>query len=49
MKYLYGNSMKEMILNKPIEIKSVKTLKQYQQNYNYVIEVKKNELFTRNV
>lgn len=37
MKYYYGNSYKEAISNKPVEIKSVKMLRQYEDCYAFVI------------
>lgn len=37
MKYYYGNSTKEALSNAPIEIRTVKKLKQYQEVYNVVI------------
>ena len=38
MKYYYGNSVKEALSNPPVEIKTTKQLKQYEENYNVVIE-----------
>lgn len=37
MKYYYGNSYKEAVSNDPIEIRSIKKLQQYQENYTFVI------------
>ena len=39
MKYYYGNSYKEAVSNKPIEIKTTKQLNQYEENYSWVIPV----------
>lgn len=37
MKYYYGNSMKEALSNPPMEIKTTKQLRQYEENYSVVI------------
>lgn len=37
MKYYYGNSVKEALSNKPINISSTKVLIQYQEQYTVVI------------
>lgn len=37
MNYYYGNSYKEAISNPPVKIKTVKQLRQYEENYNFVI------------
>lgn len=39
MKYYYGNSYKEAVSNSPVEIKSAKQLRQYEENYTWVIPV----------
>jgi len=38
-KYYYGSSYKEALGNDPIEIKSEKQLRQYMENYTWVIPV----------
>lgn len=37
MKYYYGDSFKDALANEPVEIKSTKTLEQYQEMYWVVI------------
>ena len=37
MKYYYGNSTKEALSNKPVEIKTAKQLEQYKDVYHVVI------------
>ena len=37
MKYYYGDSIKEAMYNKPVEIKTAKQLEQYKENYSIVI------------
>lgn len=37
MKYYYGNSTKEALSNAPVEIRTTKQLKHYQEVYNVVI------------
>lgn len=37
MKYVYGNSVKEALANKPVEIESAKVLEAYKEVYNVVI------------
>lgn len=37
MKYYYGNSIKEAISNKPVEIKNTIILEQYKEVYSVVI------------
>ena len=39
MKYYYGNSYKEAVSNSPVNIKSAKQLRQYEENYTWVIPV----------
>lgn len=39
MKYYYGNSYKEAISNPPVEIKTTKQLRSYEEVYNVVIQV----------
>ena len=36
MKYYYGNDYQEAITNEPVEINSIKQLRQYKENYNVV-------------
>ncbi|MCK9470337.1 MAG: hypothetical protein M0Q88_01100 [Bacilli bacterium] len=45
MKYYYGNSYKEAMSNDPVEINSIRILKQYQDVYNVVIAVEEDEQF----
>lgn len=37
MKYYYGNDYKEAISNSPVTIRSAKQLREYEENYNFVI------------
>ena len=37
MKYYYGNSYKEAVSNPPVEIKTTKQLRGYEENYTWVI------------
>lgn len=37
MKYYYGNSVKEALSNAPVEIKTTKQLRGYEENYSVVI------------
>lgn len=37
MKYYYGNSYKEAVSNKPVEIKTTKQLRGYEENYTFLI------------
>lgn len=39
MKYYYGNSYAEALGNEPIEINTTKQLRDYQENYHFVIPV----------
>lgn len=45
MKYYYGNSYKEAISNDPVEINSIKILKQYQDAYSTVFLAEEDEQF----
>ena len=44
MKYYYGNSVKEALSNKPIDINSTRVLAQYQEQYTVVIPHCENSL-----
>ena len=37
MKYYYGNDYTEAINNSPVTIRSAKQLRDYEENYNFVI------------
>ena len=39
MKYFYGNDYEEAIFNDPVEIKTTKDLRQYEECYNQVIPI----------
>lgn len=41
MKYYYGHSWKEALVNPPVNIRSTKQLQQYQDCYAFVIPVSK--------
>lgn len=43
MKYYYGNSYKEAIGNPPVEIRTTKQLRQYEEVYSFVIPVNDDE------
>ena len=43
MKYYYGNSWKEAMANDPVEIKTTKQLRAYEENYTWVIEAEEEE------
>lgn len=42
MKYFYGNSFKELMDNKPVEIESEEVLQQYKDNYSIVMPAHSN-------
>ena len=43
MKFYYGNSYKEAVSNKPVEIRTLKQLRAYHDNYTWVIPVNDSE------
>lgn len=44
MKYYYGNSYKEAISNKPVEIENTDVLEAYKENYSFVIPINEDEI-----